>query len=200
MSVILREVDPGLIIEEKDFTITAFPVTHRGPDCYGYLFEEHARRPFLPDKADALGVPSGPLRRDLVEGKTVTLPEGRQVHPDEVLGEEKPGTRLALTGDTGGTIDLVDTCAGVDTLITEATYLHTEAEMAGKFAHLTARQAGELARDAQVGNLIMTHISRRYREREVLEEAKAFFTNSWVARDFDVFQVKRSECVKVSGG
>lgn len=69
--------------------------------------------------------------------------------------------------------------------------------MAEQFAHLTARQAAELAANAGVKFLILTHISRRYRERDVLAEAQAIFPNTIVARDFDAFQVRRGECVKV---
>jgi ribonuclease Z len=71
--------------------------------------------------------------------------------------------------------------------------------MARDFAHLTARQAAELAREAQVKNLILTHISRRYRERDVVSEARQVFPQTSVARDFDVFQVKRDQCLKIEG-
>lgn len=197
MVVHLREVEPGIVVEEEDFTINAFSVSHRGPDCFGYRFEEKAKRPFLPDKAEALGIPPGPLRRQLVEGKTVTLPDGKQVRPEEVLGPEERGTRLVHVGDTGKTEGLLEVCQGADALVIEATYLESEAQMAQDFAHLTAKQAAELARDAEVGQLILTHISRRYRERDVLEEARAVFPNSEVARDFDAYQVRRGECLKV---
>jgi ribonuclease Z len=113
------------------------------------------------------------------------------------LGEEKPGTRLVHIGDVGRTENLVEPSRDADTLVIEATYLQEEAEMASDFAHITARQAAELARRAGVKHLILTHISRRYRERDVLEEAQATFKESWVARDFDAFQVRRGECKKI---
>ncbi len=94
-------VTSGVIIEEDDLTITAFNVQHRGPDCLGFVFEEKGRRPFLPENAEALGIPPGPWRRDLVDGKSVTLPDGRTIEPDSVLGEYKPGTRLVVVGDVG---------------------------------------------------------------------------------------------------
>jgi ribonuclease Z len=132
-----------------------------------------------------------------VSGKTITLPDGRLVHPDQVLGEERPGTRMAHVGDVGRTDELVQFVHDVDALIIEATYMHEEAEMAEQFAHLTARQAAELAASAGVKYLILTHVSRRYRERDILGEAQAIFPNTFVARDFDAFQVRRGECVKV---
>jgi len=197
MALHLREIQPGPIFEGSDFTVTAFPVWHRGPDCFGFLFEEKDRRPFLPEKAETLGIPPGPWRRNLVNGQAVTLPDGRRILPDEVLGPVRPGTRLVHVGDAGRTQDILEICRGVDALVIEATYLQEEAEMAAQFAHLTAGAAAQLAADAGVKHLILTHLSRRYRERDVLAEAQAIFPNTLVARDFDVYQIKRGECTKV---
>jgi ribonuclease Z len=197
MDLQLLEIKAGTIFAEGDFSITAFPVWHRGPDCFGYLFEEKPRRPFIPELAEALNIPPGPWRRDLVEGKTVTLPDGCSIHPDQVLGPVHPGTRFVHIGDVGRTEELVEVCRGVDTLVIEATYMHEEADMAERFAHLTARQAAELARDGEVSHLILTHVSRRYRERDILAEAQAIFPNTIVARDFDTFQIRRGECLRV---
>lgn len=193
MPLHLYEIEAGIFLEGDDFSIKAFPVWHRGPDCYGYLFEEKARRPFLPEKAEALGLPNGPVRRDLVNGQPVTLPDGRVILPEQVLGEEKPGTRLVHIGDVGKTSELIEVCRGVDTLVIEATYLEEEAEMAKQFGHLTAKGAAEFALACEAKHLILTHVSRRYRERDVLTEARSIFPAAVVARDFDAFQVKRDE-------
>lgn len=197
MDLRLFEIQPGVIFTGDDFTVSAFPVWHRGPDCYGFSFEEKDRRPFLAERAETLGVPNGPMRRDLVNGLSVILPDGRLVRPDEVLGPSRPGTRLVHIGDVGRTDDLVEPTRGADLLVMESTYLDEEAEMAQRFAHMTARGAAELAARAGVKNLILTHLSRRYRERDVLSEAQVIFPNVQVARDFDVFQVKRGELQKI---
>lgn len=193
----LLEVKPGLIFDAEDFSVTAFPVSHRGPDCFGYIFEEKSRRPFLPEKAKALEIPPGPWRRDMVVGKTVTLPDGRQITPDQVLGPERPGTKFVHVGDTGRTDNLVQYVQDADTLVIESTYLETEAAMGRKFAHLTALQAGKLALETNVKHLILNHVSRRYRERDILAEARTIFPNTHVARDFDAFQIRRGECEKI---
>lgn len=194
----LREISPGVIVSEDGFTVEAFQVHHRGPDCFGYAFIEPPRRPFLPERAEALDIPPGPWRRDLVEGRIATLPDGREISPEQVLGAERPGTRLIHVGDTGRTDNLVPVCRGADALVIEATYLETESEMARRFSHLTARQAAALAVEAEIDQLILTHISRRYRERDVLAEAREVFPNTVVARDFDTYQIKRGELTKVS--
>ena len=189
----MNEIKPGIIFDAADFTITAFPVSHRGPDCLGYVFEGKARRPFLNDKATELGVPFGPERRELVAGNEITLPDGERITPDDVLGSLQKGVKLVIVGDAGKTENLVEVCRDADALVIESTYLDEETEMASQFNHLTARQGAELAIKAGVKKLILTHISRRYREKDVIKEAQALFPNTSVARDFDTFQIKREE-------
>jgi ribonuclease Z len=191
MPLRLVEIQPGVIFEAEDFTVTAFPVFHRGPDSLGYVFEEKARRPFLAEKADALGVPFGPERRDLVNGKTITLPDGKRITPDMVLGDLEPGCKLVLVGDTGKIDNLIEVCKDADAIVIESTYLDEEADMAKQFSHLTAKMGAELAQKAGVKKLILTHISRRYRGKDVLAEAQTVFENTVVARDFDTFVIKR---------
>ena len=193
MPLHFREIKPGIFFDAEDFTITAFPVTHRGPDCLGYVFEGKERRPFLSEKADGLGVPFGPERRDLVAGKAITLSNGKRVTPDDVLGPVEKGVKLVVVGDVGRTDNLLEVCKDADALVIESTYLEEEAEMAHQFSHLTAKQAAELAVQANVKKLILTHISRRYRGRDILKEAQSIHPNAVVARDFDVYQIKRDE-------
>jgi ribonuclease Z len=179
----------GLILEDNTFQLSAFPVTHRGAESFGFLFQEKSRRPFLSEKAEALGVPFGPERRRLVAGKAIALAEGRVIQPDDVLGPEIPGAKLVFVGDAGRTDNLLEVAYHADALVIEATYLEADAEMARHFSHLTAAQAAHLAREAKVQRLFLTHISRRYREQDVLDEARAIFPNTVVARDFDRVKV-----------
>lgn len=188
----LKAVKKGAIIQEQDFSISAFPVKHRGAGCFGFAFEEESRRPFLAEKADALGIPSGPLRRDLVQGKAVVLPDGKRVSPDDILGEPTPGTKLVIVGDTGETRTLEKVCQKADALVIEGTYLYEEVELAREYAHLTVREAAELAAKAEVKQLFITHVSRRYRDKDVEKEAQSIFPNSVVVKDFDQFQIKNS--------
>jgi ribonuclease Z len=187
------ELESGVIMEDDRFRLSAFPVSHRGADCFGFTFEEKPRRPFLVEKAEALGVPAGPERKALVNGQAVTLGDGRVVNPDDVLGDPVPGAKLVFVGDAGRVDNLADEVWGADALVIEATYLDIEAEMARQFGHLTAAQAARLAADSGVRDLWLTHISRRYRESEVWAEAQAIFPNVQVARDFDRFKVVKKK-------
>lgn len=191
--VTLKEINPGVFFEGDNFTITAFPVDHRGSNSLGFRFEELSRRPFLPEKAQALDIPPGPWRRDLVRGKMVQLPDGRRIKPDQVLGEVRQGTRLVVVGDTGRADKLVPYVSGADALVIEGTYIQEEEELADRFGHLTAAQAAALAKETGVRELFLTHLSRRYRERDVLNEAQAIFPDVHVARDFDRFQIRRED-------
>jgi ribonuclease Z len=193
MAINLKPVTEGVIFSGDDFKIHAVPVFHRGSDSYGYIFQEDERRPFLPQLADELDIPPGPWRRDLVDGKPAKLPDGRLIEPDMVLGPVKPGLRLACIGDTGNTERLVKYVRGADLLIIEATYLESEADMARRYSHITAREAAELARQAGVKRLILSHLSRRYRDKDILKEARAVFPETSLAHDMDVVQVKRQE-------
>ena len=98
---------------------------------------------------------------------------------------------MVHVGDAGRTEDLVAVCQDVDALVIESTYLEQEADLAKQFSHLTAKMAAGLAVKANVKQLILTHLSRRYREKEVLAEARSVFPNVSVARDFDAFQIKQ---------
>jgi ribonuclease Z len=193
LDVHLVEIKPGMLLEDEDFELSAFPVTHRGSGCFGFLFQEKPRRPFLNDIAEELGVPRGPGRRQLVNGQSLTLPDGRVIHADQVLGPQRPGAKLVHVGDAGRVDDLFDSVLDADALVVEATYLSHEADLARHFGHLTAAQAARLARDANVRRLFLTHISRRYREKDVQAEATAIFSNTTVARDFDHIRIAKEK-------
>jgi ribonuclease Z len=193
----LNVIKPGLLFEDKQFTVTAFPVVHRGPDCFGFTFQERMRRPFLPEKAEALGIPQGPQRKDLVEGKAVTLADGRVIQPEDVLGEPVRGAKLCFAGDVSRTGPLHKIVDGADLLAIEATYLEADKELAKQFGHITAAAAARLARKANVQHLVLHHLSRRYRPQDILAEAQAIFPNTIVANDLDRLRIHKEKPVEL---
>lgn len=192
----LRHVETGVIFEDKHFSISAFPVKHQGIENFGYVFQEKTRRPFLEEKAKALGIPFGSVRANLVAGESITLDDGRVITPDDVLGPAVRGAKYVHVGDCGYTGNLLEIASGADCLVIEATYLNEEQEMARQFGHLTAAQGAMLAKEAGVKTLILTHISRRNRESDVLHEAQAIFPETYVARDFNHFLIHRDKPVE----
>ena len=189
----MLEIKPGLIFQSKHFDIRAFPVDHRGSSSLGYRFTEKSHRPFLSEAAEALGVPNGPCRRDLVQGLAITLDDGRVVRPEDVLGAERQGVSLVVVGDVGKPEKLREHVAGADVMVIESTYLSEDHEMADTFGHSTAADVATLAAEAGVGKLILTHVSRRYRDDEILAEARAIFPETYLANDFDRFVVRKPE-------
>ncbi len=184
------EIQSGCFYENAYYTVSAFEVIHRGPDSYGFIFEEKSRRPFLADQADALSVPFGPERKRLVAGESITLADGRLVRPDEVLGPEIRGAKLVWIGDIARTDTIVSHVANADALVIEATYLQSEQGEAARYGHLVAAQAAALARDAHVRQLLLTHISRRYHPKQIEDEARAIFPNTIVVSDLDHFIIR----------
>lgn len=189
----LIDLQSGPILRSKDLNVSAFPVTHRGRDNFGFIFEERDHRPFLVEKAEALGIPAGPERGLLVSGESVTLADGRHIMPEMVLGDTIPGTRMVVIGDIGRLDNITDHVSGAHALVIEATFLDIEADIARQFGHITARQAAQFALKNDVKTLFLSHISRRYRERDVIAEARAVFPNTYVARDFDHFLIHRDK-------
>ena len=143
--------------------------------------------------AAELGIPAGPVRSQIVRGQTVTLDDGREITPDMVLGDEIRGMKLVYIGDVGRTDNILEYVQGADVLAIEATFLEEDAEVARQFGHLTARQSAQLARDAGARSLVLTHVSRRYRERDIIHEARTVFPDALVARDLDHYLVRRDK-------
>ncbi|MBN1400036.1 MAG: ribonuclease Z [Anaerolineae bacterium] len=199
MNIDFLPIRPGIIWSNDAMTISAFPVSHRGPGCFGFIFEERGRRPFLVEKAEALGVPRGPERRRLVAGESISLPDGTIIHPEQVLGEEVKGTKIVHVGDAGRTDNLVEVCQDADALIIEATYTSFEEEMALRFGHLTAAQAAELAAAANVKHLFLVHLSRRYSDRQIAREAEEIMPHTHVPRDLDHYRIVRGSALKIGG-
>lgn len=182
-------LEAGCFFRTPRLRVHAFPVRHAAPDCFGFLFEKPGHRPMLPDRLEALGVTAGADRASLARGEAIRLPDGRRVEPEEVLGEERPGTRLAVVGDAESVEDLVEHVRGADLLVIEGTFMDEDEAAARERSHLTVGDAARLARMAGVGGLWLTHQSPRYRHEEVERAASAAFPGARVARDFDRIQV-----------
>lgn len=187
------ELKPGIIVREKNLEISAFNVLHRGTGCFGFVFQEKSRRPFLADRAEQLGVPVGPERKRLVAGEAITLSDGRVVTPESVLGELVPGNKLVYVGDIARTLEVLEPARGADGLVIEATYLSEDTEIARKHGHITAAEAAQCALDARVNRLFLNHISRRYNSGAVFAEANAIFPGVVVCNDLDRSTIKREK-------
>jgi ribonuclease Z len=175
----------GPVLDAGDFTIACFPVRHRDTDSFGFCFESRARRHLRPERLAALQVPDGPVRKELAEGRPISLGDGRSIDPDDVLGPAEGGRKIAIVGDAQTTDGLAEHVRDADLLVIEATFLERDAAIARDYGHLTAAEAAALAVEGNVGQLVLTHISGRYPDADILAEATRTFPNSRVASDFD---------------
>jgi len=187
------ELGPGESVGLEDYRIETFAVAH-GTTAVGYALREDERPGrFDVSAAEALGVPSGPLRGALQRGEAVTLPDGRVVRPADVLGAPRRGRTVVITGDTAPAASVVEAAAGADVLVHEATFLAEERARAKETGHSTAAEAALVAREAEVGLLALTHLSARYPPSDVADEARQLFPRTVVPRDFDLLLVPLPE-------
>jgi len=178
------DLEAGDGVEFDGFEINAFNVRHRGR-AFGYVIVEDPR----PGRFDAelamrLGVPFGPDFGRLQRGEVVN-----GVRPEQVVGPERAGRRLVLSGDTAPCEMLRVAADRADVLVHEATFADEERERAAQTGHSTARQAAEIALEADVRLLALTHVSTRYGGGEIRDEARAIFERTEVPRDFDEIDV-----------
>jgi ribonuclease Z len=175
----------GPVCDAGEFTIDCFPVRHRDTDSYAFTFQARTRRHLLSERLTALRVPDGPARGELAAGRPVALDNGRMIDPEDVLGSPIRGARLVVIGDIETTHGVPDRVRDADLLVIEATFLERDAAMALDYGHLTALKAAELAARAGVKKLVLTHISGRYENREILAEATNVFAETRIAADLD---------------
>jgi ribonuclease Z len=180
----VTELEPHGEVPFGGYTIASFPVQHR-LRAYGYAFVEDDRPGrFDVAAARALGVNEGPDFGRLQRGEVV---DG--VRPEQVVGRDRAGRRIVVSGDTSPAQTVEVYAHAAEVLVHEATFCDDEKARARETGHSTARQAAELARDAGVRMLALTHLSTRYFPREVREEARGVFENTVVPRDFDAIEV-----------
>ena len=190
-------VQPGMIYEDSEFTVSCQPLKHR-ITAFGYRVAEKDRPgQFNVEKARELGIPSGPVYGRLKRGETVTLPDGRQIRGTEFCGPAEPGRKMAYCTDTIYCDAAVELAKDADVLIHEATFAHQDAQLAFERLHSTSTMAAQVALAAGVKQLFMTHFSPRYAPgnsldvHDLLQEARAIFPNTKLARDFLTYQVPR---------
>jgi len=189
----------------KGVSVQAIPLSHRIP-TYGYIFEELERPGTLDaQKANSLGARGAQLG-ELKNGKVVITEDGTRINPEDVLGPPVPGVRIAILQDSDAEKSsalATEPCRGVNVLIHEATFHSELRENALEWGHSTAKMAAEFARSCKAAQLILTHISCRYRTspskdqldvKLLVDEAKGVFDGEVIlAEDFMWLSSKRNK-------
>ncbi|MDX2194086.1 MAG: ribonuclease Z [Gemmatimonadales bacterium] len=179
------EVQPGDVLRRDGYAIEVFETEHR-PDTVGYALREEVRLGrFNPARARELGIPEGPAWGRLHRGEAVTLDDGRVVTADDLVGPTRPGRLVVYGGDTRPCRAVIEASRGADLLVHEATFGDDERERARETGHSTAAEAAQVALEAGVRRLVLTHISARYSREapELLAEARAVFPETSIGRD-----------------
>ncbi|MCK4328124.1 MAG: ribonuclease Z [Candidatus Diapherotrites archaeon] len=182
--LVVEEVKEGVVVDEPEFTVSAFPTKHSRPG-FGYVFQEKERLHADEKKLRKIGLNPGPLYGDLKAGKTVEW-KGKKLKPADYVTREK-GIKFVYTGDTEMCDSTIKAAEGADLLVHDSTFAQDASDRARDATHSTARDAGEVARQANVRQLVLTHFSTRYKEEELdklLQDAKKEFDNVIVAKDF----------------
>ena len=173
--------ESGAVASGTDWTLSAALLDHRVP-AVGYRLEEPDGIRMLPERLEEYGI-RGPDVGRLVRDGSLTV-EGRRVRVDEV-SEPRAGQSFAFVMDTRWCEAAVTLSRDVDMLVCESTFLDRDRELADRYRHLTARQAGLLADRAGVRTLVLTHFSQRYGDDSTpfLEEASEVFAETIAADD-----------------
>jgi ribonuclease Z len=195
--IVVKEISAPCVAHEGDgFYIRAFPLKHT-KTCVGYTLEELDRPgEFNIEAAAKLKVPCGPLWNKLQHGQSVTADDGATIMPEQVLGPNRSGRKFSFVTDTLSLPSIADEVRGSDLFICEGMFADDVADQAVEKKHMTARQAGKLARAANVKKLALIHYSPRYTDRELpvlLQEAQNEFENTVLTRDRMVFELPYEE-------
>ena len=171
------------IYEDRSVIVYSIPLQHRIP-CIGFLFTEkptpnHIRR----DMIDFYQIPICELNR-IKNGADYQLPDGTYIPNDRLTIPSDPPRKYAYCSDTVYNRKIIEQIRDVDLLFHEATFAESELARAKETLHTTASQAGRIAREAQVKQLLIGHFSARYDEEStLLKEAKSVFPNTILAKE-----------------
>jgi ribonuclease Z len=181
---------PGVIYQDKNLVIETRKLSHT-VESWGFRLQEPDSVTMLPEKLQELGIRG----RDIgILKETGSLEiDGKTILREEVSVFKK-GQSLAFVMDTRGCEAAVELADGVDYLVCESTYLSAETDEAVKNGHLTARQAAEIANQANAGKLILTHFSQRYFSLEpFVKEAQKIHKNTVAVSDGQQINIAKTE-------
>jgi len=185
--IVIEEItEPGVIYRGGGFHVRAFPLQHTKP-CLGYAMEEDIRPgEFFPEKAEALGIPAGPLRGMLQHGNDIVLEGGQVIKPSDVMGPERPGRKFSFVTDSLYFPEIADDVRASDLFVCEGMFEAALEDDAAEKKHMTALQAAVLARAAGVRKLALIHYSPRYNNSNLdilLQEALKVFPDTLLSHD-----------------
>lgn len=179
----IHEIESGVILDSEKYTVEAIETEHNITNM-AYSICEKKKPKFIRQNAIDLGVPVGPLFGKLQNGESVEV-NGKIIKPKQVLGPKRVGKKFTYSGDTRPCEQMIKFAKNSDILIHESTYQEGDKEHAITNCHSTTKESANIAKEANVKQLILTHISTRYSDDEIMKkEAKEVFENTIIAYDY----------------
>lgn len=184
--LVIKEVETGRLIDDEQFIVDCYRLEH-GVPSFGYRITEKDRLgELIVEKLRERGIKPGPIYQQIKENPTVVTPDGETLHREHFIGPNKKGRVISVLGDTRYKQEHIAFVKDSDVLVHEATFNDQSAKRAREYFHSTTGQAATIAKEANVGTLLLTHISSRYREEDypgLLKEARRVFPNTELAHD-----------------
>lgn len=180
----------GVVVKEKDYEVACCDACHSVP-AYSYSLTEFDRPgKFNITEAKRLGIPEGDLYHKLQHGNDIIMPDGKTIKSNQVIGSQRAGRKIGISGDTRPTAKLQTFFKNCDLLVFESTFSHDKYQKAVESFHSTSKEAAYLAKASSVKKLFLTHFSARYSETsQLVNEAIQIHGNVEAAEDLKVVDI-----------
>ncbi|MCX8159175.1 MAG: ribonuclease Z [Candidatus Pacearchaeota archaeon] len=180
----IREIEQETLLDEKNFQIHAMPMSH-GISSLAYSFILKDKIRLNKKKLKQLKLPNSPILKQLQQGKDIII-NGKKIKASQVCYKEN-GKKITIILDTSLNQNCFSIAKNSDILITEASFTSKEKKQAEEYKHLLAKEAAQIAKKSKSKKLLLTHLSQRYERnpKQILDEAKKIFKNSFIVKDFD---------------
>lgn len=188
--VMPKEVEDGCIMDEDLFTIEAIEADH-GMPALSYAFVEKDRFKISDEKVASFGLTHNPMLKKLQRGESIEF-NGKTIAPEDVAEKKLVGRKMIYSGDTRPTEKMISFAKNANVLVFESTFLSSEQEKAEEYFHSTAKEAAQVAQKAGVKQLVLIHLSKRYKNsNDILSEALEIFPNTILAQDLMELEITK---------
>lgn len=191
-SLAVSEVTSGIIIDDAEYMVKATHAKH-GIECFAYSFEEkpHPGK-FNPTEAKKLGIPEGPLWKQLQSQKYVMIGK-RKIPSRKVVGPPRPGVKITYAVDTRPCPSVIRLAKGSDLLIHDSSFDKSAVQKARDYGHSTSSEAARVAGKSKARKLALFHISAMYEDATpLLTQARKIFRNTILTHDMATVYVSRN--------
>lgn len=191
-----KSVDQNLLYEDEHLSVSSIPLKH-GVKSYGYIIKEkESVGPLIPEKLRELDLKPGPIYQQIKNNEKVSLSDGTMIYRDDVTGDPIPGRKISILGDTHASDEVIEHVRNSDLLVHEATFTNQDQTLAKQYYHSTSLEAAQIAKAANVNQLILNHVSSRYIGEDLqreLKEIRKIFPNTTYAEDLSSYVIKRRD-------